>query len=149
MDQAKVRVVAAWHAALNAGEIDRLLSLTHPDVEIGGPRGTARGTDVLREWVGRANIRLDPRRLFARNGTVVVEQGAEWRDAETGAVTGRDTVASVFAVRAGQVAQVARYPDLAQALAAADLADGDEVRSEGNPEPSGGAGDPRVRPGPG
>lgn len=134
MGKSETRVVAAWHAALNEGNIDHLLALTHPDVEIGGPRGTARGADVLRDWVGRANIRLDPRRVFARNETVVVEQEAEWRDAGTGAVTGRDAVASVFVVRDGRVAQVARYPNLAQALEAAGLDDGNEVGPEGNAE---------------
>jgi hypothetical protein len=36
-------VVLAWHAALNAGGIDRLLALSSEDVEVGGPRGVSRG----------------------------------------------------------------------------------------------------------
>jgi hypothetical protein len=35
----EVRVVEAWHAALNEGDVDRLVGLSHPDVEVGGPRG--------------------------------------------------------------------------------------------------------------
>jgi hypothetical protein len=53
-----VRVVEAWHEALNEGEVDRLVGLSHPDVEVGGPRGTRRGARLLREWVDRANVRL-------------------------------------------------------------------------------------------
>lgn len=131
MGESEIRVVAAWHAALNEGDIDRLVALTHADVEIGGPRGIAHGADVLRDWVGRANIRLDPRRVFSRDETVVVEQSAAWRDAGTGAVSGADTVASVFVVRDGRIARVARHPDLAAALTAAGLDDGAEVGSDG------------------
>lgn len=132
MRESDGHVVSAWHAALNEGDIDHLVALTHPDVEIGGPRGTARGADVLRDWVRRAGIRLAPRRVFSREGTVVVEQAAEWRDAGTGAVTGCDTVASVFAVRDGRVARVVRYPDLAHALDAAGLDQGDGAGPERN-----------------
>jgi hypothetical protein len=45
----------------------------------------------------RADIRLEPGRTFDRAGTVVVEQGAEWRFADPGNV---QTVASVFVVSA-------------------------------------------------
>jgi ketosteroid isomerase-like protein len=50
-------VVLAWHAALNDGDLERLLKLTTPDVEVGGPRGTGRGAELLRDWVGHAGIR--------------------------------------------------------------------------------------------
>ena len=36
----EVHVVEAWHAALNEGDVDRLVGLSHPDVEIGGPAGS-------------------------------------------------------------------------------------------------------------
>jgi hypothetical protein len=132
LDESDLHIVAEWHAALNAGDVDRLVALTDPDVAIGGPRGTARGTDVLREWFGRANVRLDPGRVFRRGGTVVVEQAATWRDPGTGAEMGSDTVASVFVVRDRRVVQVARHPDLARALAAAGLDVRDEVGPEGD-----------------
>lgn len=108
----------AWHEALNAGDAERLVGLSHPDIEVGGPRGSGHGAQVLREWVDRANIHLDPRRLFHEAGTVVVEQEAQWQSAGPG---GRQTVASVFVVREGLVTGVARYPGLAEALGAAGL----------------------------
>lgn len=127
MSVTEVAVVRAWHQALNAGDLDRLAALSAEDVEVGGPRGASRGAQVLREWVGRAGIRLEPQRLFHREQTVVVEQAAEWRAAETGEVTGQQTPASVFIVRDGKVASVIRYPDLAAALAATGLGEADEV----------------------
>jgi ketosteroid isomerase-like protein len=114
----EIQTVIAWHDALNDGDVERLVALSHPDVEVGGPRGSAHGAQILREWVDRANIRLEPGRAFGDAGTVVVEQGAEWKSAEPGGV---QTVASVFVVSDGIVTSVVRYPDLTSALRAANL----------------------------
>lgn len=118
MSDTEVRVVEAWHSALNAGDVDRLVSLSHPDVEVGGPLGTGVGVRLLREWVKRANIRLVAQRFFHHQGTVVAEEDAEWYDTDTGRVTGSQTVATVFVVYDGRVASVLRYPDLDEALSA-------------------------------
>ena len=114
----EIQIVIAWHDALNEGDVERLVALSHPDVEVGGPRGSAHGAQILREWVARANIRLEPGRTFDEASTVVVEQGAEWQSTVPGGV---QTVASVFVVSDGLVASVVRYPDLASALQAANL----------------------------
>lgn len=39
-----VGIVEAWQEALNSGAIEGLVTLSHPDIEVGGPRGTGRGT---------------------------------------------------------------------------------------------------------
>jgi ketosteroid isomerase-like protein len=114
----EIQTVFAWHEALNDGDVERLVALSHPDIEVGGPRGRAHGAQILREWVDRANIRLEPGRTFGEADTVVVEQGAEWQFAEQDGV---QTVASVFVVGDGLVTSVVRYPDLASALRAANL----------------------------
>ena len=99
----ETRVVRAWHEALNSGDVDLLVELSHPDVEVGGPRGVGHGAQLLREWVGQAKIRLEPRRVFHREDTVVVEQWAKWRAADTGQVTSGQSVSSVFDVRDDQI----------------------------------------------
>ncbi len=126
----EIRTVKQWHEALNDGDPDRLVGLSHPDVEMGGPRGIVRGAEVLREWVARANVRLVPRRFFNPEETVVVEEAAEWRSPETGEVIGEGTVGSVFTVRDGRIASVARHDDLTQALNAATLDVSHEIKSE-------------------
>jgi len=108
-----VRVVAAWHAALNEGDVERLVGLSDPEIEVGGPHGTGRGTLLLREWVERARVRLEPRRIVPRGDAVVVEQEATWEDADPDPPA---VVASVFVLRAGRVARVVRYEDLQTAL---------------------------------
>src|SRR3712207_7719526 len=57
--------VRAWHEAVNRGDVDALLALSDDEIEIGGPRGSARGSAVLRDWLERAGIRLEPCRWFA------------------------------------------------------------------------------------
>ena len=61
---AAVGIVEAWHEALNSGDTERLVTLSHPHVEVGGPHGTGHGTKLLQEWADRANIRLTPLRVF-------------------------------------------------------------------------------------
>jgi len=126
-DAVEVGIAAAWHEALNSSDMGRLMALSHPDIEVGGPQGTGRGTKLLQEWVDRANIRLTPLRVFHRDDTVVVQQEAQWRSAESGVVTGSQTVSSIFVIRDGQVISVVRYADLTDALQKANLNESHEV----------------------
>jgi ketosteroid isomerase-like protein len=126
----EVQTVFAWHDALNDGDVERLVGLSHPDVGVGGPRGTSQGAHILREWVDRANIHLEPGRIFHEADTVVVEQAAAWTSAETGETTPAQTVASAFVVHDGVVTTVVRYPDLAEALMAVDLDQAQETKPE-------------------
>jgi hypothetical protein len=126
-----IAVVAAWHDAVNAGDATRLAAVLDEDIELLGPRGASTGRATVIDWLARAGITLDPRRIFGREGRVVVEQQAIWRDPETGQSGEPQTVASTFLVDAdtGRVRHIARYPDLTTALAAADLDASDEIRS--------------------
>ena len=126
----ELETVLAWHEALNAGDAERVASLSHREVEIGGPRGSARGRQVLKDWVGRANVRLEPLRSSQRGETVVVEEAASWRDAQTGETTGAATVATVFQLDGGLVAGIFRYDGLEDALRRAGLDGSDEIRPE-------------------
>ena len=125
-----LRIVTAWHEALNSGDADRLVGLSHPEVEMHGPRGTVSGAGVLRGWMARANIRLEPRRLFQSGDTVVVEEDARWISPETGEVVGGGVVASVFVVRGGRVVGVSRHDGLRDALEAAKMDGSHETEGE-------------------
>jgi ketosteroid isomerase-like protein len=126
-----IETVLAWHAALNEADVERLLSLSTEDVEVGGPRGAGHGADLLRDWVPRAGVRLEPRRVFGRDEVVVVEQSARWPSAD-GRLAERQSVASVFQIKGGRVASVIRHPDLHSALQAGGL----DLADENVPSPS-------------
>ena len=130
MSTPEVEAVLTWHDTLNAGDAERLAALSHPEVEIGGPRGAARGRRVLKDWVGRANVRLEPLRSFYQSRTVVVEEAATWPDPETGETTGEATVATVFVLDEGLVSGIFRHDNLEDALRSAGLDDADRVQSE-------------------
>src|SRR5919107_114334 len=92
-DHAALSAARSWQEAMNARDAERLVALAHDDVEVEGPRGLGRGTDLLRAWMdrqaGQVGLHLEARRWFARGDTVVVDQLAEWRGGRPRAVAGR------------------------------------------------------------
>jgi hypothetical protein len=116
-----LETVRAWHEALNGGDTERLLTLSHPDIEVGGPRGAGNGSDLLLAWVERANVTLQPLRYFEGGETVVAEEAAEWSFPGTDEPRSRSTVASVFTVSDGVITSVIRHDGLPDALRSADL----------------------------
>jgi hypothetical protein len=122
----RFQVVRAWHDAVNRVDADALIALCDDDIEVGGPRGSARGSAVLRDWLGRAGIQLEPRRWFASPTELVVEQVATWRGRD-GGVTNPEVIASSFVVENGLVSRTVRYGSLTEALAETGLTLSDEI----------------------
>ncbi len=109
-----VEVVQAWHDAVNGHDVDAAVALCRPDVAVGGPRGTGEGHDVMRAWLNRSGIGLDPQEpLVEEGGRVVVHELAQWRttaDAPVQAPTDAPADTWVeFQVRDGLLASVVRY----------------------------------------
>ncbi|WP_412029187.1 nuclear transport factor 2 family protein [Deinococcus yunweiensis] len=117
----------AWHDALNAGDVEGLLSLSDPDIELVGPRGSAFGRNVLRKWQAKAGMTLHAHAVFARADVVVVSEHGVWTQA--GEVVGETDVASVFRVYDGKVAFLNRLDSLDAALNLAGLTHQDQIRS--------------------
>jgi len=128
MKRDRLETVRAWHEAVNRGDADALVALSDDDIEVGGPRGTARGSAVLRDWLDRAGIQLEPQRWFASPSELVVEQVAIWRSPD-GTLTNPQNIASSFTVEDGRVKKTVRYGSLTAALAATGLTLLDEVPS--------------------
>jgi ketosteroid isomerase-like protein len=104
------------------------VALSSSDIEVAGPRGSGRGEKLLRDWFGRAGVRLEPLQTFSRDtDVVVVEQRATWAAPEGDTASPPRTVASVFSVADGRVTSVMRYADLASALEASGLSPSDRV----------------------
>ncbi len=131
--QEAAEIVRTWEETINTAEVERLLDLSHPEIELVGPRGSAFGRDALKDWLVRAGLGLETQRSFARGETVVNEQLGVWRDLTTGDVMTGDIVsqanlASHYRVEHGQVHYVARYNTLQEAFEQSGLSEADEVQ---------------------
>lgn len=124
-------IINDWHRYLNARDLDALVGLIAPMVEMTGPRGEAIGGPAdLRDWVERSGIRLTPVRTWARGDAVVVEQSAHWSvpgNSTTVEPTDAQTVFTAFQVDDGHITRLLRFDALAPALAVSGLAAGDLV----------------------
>ena len=120
-------IVQDWQEAANVQDIERLLELSSPNIEIVGPRGSGFGHQLLRDWIARAGLTVKTLRVFVHGEKIVVEQHGVWRSVETGEVTGEKTLASAFQVDDRHVVKFARYDDLNTALEATGLQQADEI----------------------
>lgn len=120
-----LQVVYAWVSAVNAQDIPEVVARSARDIVLGGPRGTARGTRELRDWVERAGLQMTTERVFAADTRVVLLQQAVWRDPR-GLTIGEATIATRFEVTGNRVGRVMRYDSLPEALSAAGLSEADE-----------------------
>lgn len=121
MTTSEMATVLAWHDALNAGDVDTLLTLSSDDIEIGDPDGAAQGHAALRDWAERFDFKLEPGRIYVHDGVVVVEQRIVSVTGESG------QGASAFRVVHDHVTSAFRHDDLAAALAATELTEDDLV----------------------
>jgi ketosteroid isomerase-like protein len=128
MNQEIVKAVEAWQEAANHQDVARLLELSDPTIEIVGPRGVARGHEVLTEWINRAGLTLETFRIFAKGNVVVMAQHGTWHSAETNNEEGKADVATVFRIVNEKVTYLARYDSLEKALSEANLTTSDEVK---------------------
>jgi len=122
-------IVRDWQKAANEKDADKLLELSSPDIEIVGPRGSARGREALRDWLSRAGLTLETRHTFARGNAVVAEQHGIWRSPETDEMLGEADVATSFLVdeNEGRITRLSRHDTLDGALADAGLSHEDEA----------------------
>ncbi|PSR54628.1 hypothetical protein AHMF7605_14485 [Adhaeribacter arboris] len=124
----EIAIVQEWHNALNTIDKEQLAALVKKDVQIRGPRGREKGVHLLLEWVDRAQVTLTPKRYFKKDSVVVVEELGEWHDPQTGAITGMQTVTSVFTLTDFLISGISRYASLEEALNTAGLNEEHEIK---------------------
>jgi hypothetical protein len=121
MSTSEIATVLAWHDALNASDLDTLISLSSDDIEIGDAHGAAQGHDALREWAQRSAATIDVGQIYYHDGVVVVEE----RLTSKTDPADNSTAASAFRVVHDHVTSVFRHEELAAALAATELTEED------------------------
>jgi ketosteroid isomerase-like protein len=121
MTTSEIATVLAWHDALNAADVDALLSLSSEDIEVGDAHGAGQGHTALRDWITANPRSIEVGRLFVHDGVVVVEQKI------SGPGESGSDAASAFRVVHDHVTSAFRHQNLAAALAATELTDTDLV----------------------
>jgi ketosteroid isomerase-like protein len=115
----------AFVAAYNRRDVEAMVALLHPEVEIYGRRGNFHGHEGFRRWLGEPYVALDTELEFtevAEGGGIVVLEGTRrfrWR--EDGTHAGDEPLAAVAGVRDGLIDSLQFFSDTDLALAAAGL----------------------------
>ncbi len=112
-----VEVLSSWHAAVNAGDLEAAVRCCATEVAIEGPRDVGHGPDLVRAWLVRSGIRLEPQHdLIEHGGRFVVRELARWTTATApdGAPVEPTVTWCVFTVADGRVSSIARYADEAE-----------------------------------
>ena len=129
MGSVPLEVVRGYVAALNARDVDRMLELADEDVEFNTPRGSMSGHDELRGFLDRqsfgAAFVVVPRAFYGRGDVIVMDALNEMRYVDSGELAESFDDAPAFTVVDGRVARVDMHGDVATALAAAGLDEGD------------------------
>jgi ketosteroid isomerase-like protein len=119
------QVLRRYVDALNRRDLPAMLELLDPDVELITRRGTRRGHDAVRIWLGEPYAELDVERIIDRvhvAGSTVVASGRVrhlWR--ESGEIGDETTHAWLAYVENDRIVRVQAFDDEASAFAAAGL----------------------------
>jgi ketosteroid isomerase-like protein len=131
MLQENVAILRQVFKAFNSEDIDRILSVMHPDLvieipaEVSAEPDTYRGPDGIRRYFdsfreAMDEIRFEPERLWEAGDSVVVALRVTAKGKQT-AIAVEQRTTGVWTIRDGRVLAVRVYPSQAQALAAAGL----------------------------
>ena len=122
-----ISLINDWINAVNEKNIEKVVRLSSEDSEIVGPRGSARGRDVLSDWIARAGIRLQTLRRFANSKHVAIEQQAAWESPQTEGRQSTALVSTHFTIAGVVISRIARFDSLQPALEDASLSEQDEI----------------------
>ncbi|MEU7587169.1 hypothetical protein AB0A95_12795 [Micromonospora sp. NPDC049230] len=113
MESKLEEAINAWHASVNAGDLQRAADAVGDPIIVLGPKGAGPITpEQFADWVERSGIRLVPRSWHpVSERLMVVEEDATWPDNQT-----PTHVATVFRVAGTKVTAALRLPDLKSAL---------------------------------
>lgn len=114
-------VIKKWTDALNSGDVNALVEASESDIAIAGPRGTAKGVEVLREWYAHTHLTFDVEELLVHGKQAISLGIAHWHNDE-GSETGSANTAFLMKVSSnGRIAELSRHDEgLEAALAASN-----------------------------
>jgi ketosteroid isomerase-like protein len=119
--------------AFNRGEVDAVLTMLSPDVEVFASRSLANegrfhGREGYLEWIGQwleawETFRVEMEDDFSTAGDDVVVSAHQYGRGKGSGVEVEMPIAYLFTVRDGQAVRIHLYPSKAEALQAAGMTD--------------------------
>lgn len=112
MSSSPVETLIEWHRAVNAGDVEAAVACCDPNVAVQGPRGVGHGHDLVRGWLLRSGIRLEPQHdLVESEGRFVVSELAWWttQEAPDAAPVEPTPTWCVFTVGTAGLTSIARF----------------------------------------
>lgn len=117
-----IKIADEWVDKVNTKDMEGMLELSDHNIELMGPRGSAVGHDILRQWAEESGIRLNTITRYARDSKVVFEQEGTWEDQN-----GQVTVFTFMEVKNGKVVRISRFDTLDDAFGDSGLNEGDKI----------------------
>ncbi|WP_227994993.1 hypothetical protein [Oceanobacillus sp. CFH 90083] len=103
-----IKTAGLWIEKSNIKDVPSLLELTHPNIEINGPKGSIIGSHHLADWLERANLKLVTINRFAKGNNIILEQHGTWYEMN-GEIKSQATVYTYMKITEGKVALMARF----------------------------------------
>jgi ketosteroid isomerase-like protein len=133
MSQQNVEIVRRWVDAYNRRDIDGLIEISDPDIELQSRfvalESAFRGYDRIRAYFkgledAYAHFAVIPTEFIDAGAAVLAVACAEWRGKQSGA-EGQTPIVPAFWLRASKVFRTETFTDRGQALEAVGLSEQD------------------------
>ena len=108
---------------VNAQDVDGVLSVTDPNVELISPGKSAAGHETLAEWVKESGMQLETVNKYAKGNRVIFEQLAKKRGQ-----SGESHIFNYFEMDDRKIHRIGRFDELDEAFGESGLSESDQVR---------------------
>ncbi|WP_411842485.1 hypothetical protein [Salinicoccus sp. HZC-1] len=127
MHQGTIEIAEQWIELCNSQDIEGLASITSEELEVHGPKGTTTlNKEDLKEWMERANLKLENFEAYARDNKAIMGQHGTWLN-EDDSVKGEQEVYTVLVIEDQKVSALARFDDKEQAFDVSGLEEADKI----------------------
>lgn len=111
-----------WVDKVNAQDVEGVLKVSDPNIELVGPRGAGFGHDLLVQWMGDTGVKLHTITRYANGHCVVYEQEAVWENQD-----GHVIVYTFMEVKENKVLRLERFDNIDDAFSTSGLNEENKV----------------------
>lgn len=105
-----------WVDKVNAQDVEGVLEVSDPNIELVGPRGAGFGHDLLVQWMEDTGVKLHTITRYANGHCVVYEQEAAWENQD-----GHVIVYTFMEVKDSKVLRLERFDNIDDAFSTSGL----------------------------